>query len=213
MSETERAALDPSRKPARGYGAGALLFSENEPCTEIFQVREGWALTSRLLADGRRQVIDIFLPGDVLGLFPHARATMPCAAEAVTPVSVWVFDHARLLTCLTASPRMSRHALSLFAGHNAALSEHLVNIGRRTAIERVAAFLLELFDRSQRAGLTDGPVCPCPLTQTDIGDALGLSNVHVSRTLTRLRQAGIARVANGTLHLLDRPRLHALYNS
>jgi len=173
-----------------------------------FLLVEGWAYTFKVLRDGRRQILKVLIPGDVsnpAGLFGEPSRT---AVRTLTPAS-----------CVALGPE----AMDRVAAHDSGLAQrlawrlgtervdpqHVVSLGRRNAYERIAHFLVDTWDRLASVGMTNGTHYRLPVKQEHIADFLGLSVVHVSRTLTQLRDKGFARVERGTAKLDDIPGLMA----
>jgi len=187
---------------------GDTLFREGEPAACFFNVTEGALKLFKLLPDGRRQITGFLFAGDVLGL--GAEAVYGCTAEALTAVRLCRFPRRRLETLMAAHPEMERRLLGL-AGHELAeAQEQMLLLGRKTAQERLASFLLQLSQRARRRGRPDDPV-DLPMGRSDIADYLGLTTETVSRGFTRLKTAGLIRLLPGhRVALAERHRLEAL---
>lgn len=198
----------------RSVTPGAEIYAEGEPCDDISIVTEGWVFQHQILEDGRRQILDFALPGTLLGFQPVAGSEMAHTAEALTHAMVAVIPRERLSELFARDPRFG---LRLFAAASGALDaayEHLTDVGRRTAREAVAHLILRLFGQICAAGpRVAGTAIPFPLTQEHIGDALGLTAVHVCRTLRALRQEEVVQLANGTLKILDARKLAMIAGS
>jgi len=170
-------------------------------------IANGWAVSYTMLPDGGRQIIDFHLPGDLLG-WPAAPA--PSAGLLVgtlTECMISELDGA-VLEEISHSTEPLAAAFRWTRAMSAAIGQqHLVSLGRRAAIARVAHLLLELGDRLRLVGRADEAGFRCPLTQLDVGDALGLTSVHVSRTLKQLREKGCLTWRNGFVSFDDRDRL------
>jgi CRP-like cAMP-binding protein len=188
--------------------AGQDLFREGEPSRELYTVLEGWMFLYKLLEDGRRQIAKIVLPGDFVGFQPDLEALLDHSAQALTDVRLCVFPRDNFLELNRAHPELAIRLTCLVA-HDVEMSrDRLTSVGRRSARERVAHFLLGLFYRVRlRHQEPRGASIPMPLTQEHIGDALGLTSVHVNRTLRNLRDEGLIEIANRRLHILDPDRL------
>ena len=170
-------------------------------------VANGWAVSYTMLPDGGRQIIDFHLPGDLLG-WPAAPA--PSAGALVATLNecmISELDGAILEEISHSSEPLAAAFRWTRAMNDAIGQQHLVSLGRRTALARVAHLLLELGDRLRLVGRADETGFRCPLTQLDIGDALGLTSVHVSRTLKQLRERGCLTFRNGFASLDDRQQL------
>ena len=189
----------------RTAAAGSNIFGGNPPHDHPRVVHAGWGAAVRNLSDGRRQVLQVFLPGDVLGL------SVLRFESAVALTSVTSSD-ARPLERAVATAR-PEHAGLLAAWDQAQsarqrqLLDHIVRLGRLSAIERTGHLLLELMDRYRRAGLSDGRRMPWPLTQEMLADVVGLSVVHVNRVLQHLRQDQLIILRAGQLVIPDADRL------
>ena len=176
----------------------------------MFVLLEGSAIRYRILRDGRRQILNILLPGDFIGFpgcfFEHALYAVTALADAVVcpvPFSVLIglFEH---------HPQLAATLFWSFACEAAIYAEHLIDIGRRSALERVAHFLLELLTRLRVVGLADEKSYHMPLTQELVADALGLSLPHVNRTLRRLRDDGLVTIEEQRVSIADVDALAAL---
>lgn len=189
--------------------AGAECLRQGEAAPNVLIVREGWVLLYALLGDGRRQVLKFALRGDVLALGVDL-STLPYAAQALTDVTLCVVSRARLLDVCRIHPGLGLDLLEKVSRDSLLAYEHLTRLGRCSARERLARLLLELLHRARLATPdTDAATIPLPLTQTHIGDALGLTAEHTNRMLASLRDDGIIALAKRTLHVLDGERLAA----
>jgi CRP-like cAMP-binding protein len=169
----------------------------------LYVNHDGWLLRYKILHDGRRQIVNFVLPGEVFGLqacvFSHSLYSVATITEAVLstiPIEVIgrMVEH---------NAGLSKALLCSAVWEAAILGEHLIDTARRTAYGRVSHFLLELFVRLKQGGHTDDTSFAMPLTQEVIGDALGLSPVHVNRTLRALRDDKLIVLDGKRLTLLD----------
>lgn len=190
--------------------AGQDLFVQGEACGEVFSILEGWAFLYELLEDGRRQILHFALPGDLLGFQPDTRA-LPFGAQAINDVALCVIPRARLIEVARQHSEVAFRLACIFSHDEALAYDRLTSLGRKTAEERMATLLLELFYRlRRRAPQAKGDVIRLPLTQTHIADALGLTPVHTNRTLGLLRQKGVIDYGNGVFRILSPRRLFAI---
>lgn len=167
---------------------GDHLVDEGEPETHIFSVTSGCLKCFKLLPDGRRQIIGFLFPGDFLGL---ARATMnPSSVEAVTHASLCRMERRELEKLAHSIPNLDRRLHEMASEALAEVQGQLLLLGRKTAHERVATFLLMLSRRAGERGVPTNPV-DVPMSRDDIGDFLGLTTETVSRTFSRLRKDGL----------------------
>lgn len=213
LSDAETLALDGLEEAERSYRRGAVIIRENEAPREMFVVRSGWLHNSAVLGNGSRQIMRFHFQGDILGLPLLAFAESPETVTAVTDVTLAPFSRERLAQLIDAHPRLGALLLGLTVAGRVALADRLASIGRTSARARVGAMLCELFARMRRLGLlADGEGVHLPLTQEDIGDATGLTAVHVNRMMRALAEDGIIARSNGLLHLRDEKRLVAESN-
>ncbi|MFQ6017174.1 MAG: cyclic nucleotide-binding domain-containing protein [Kiloniellaceae bacterium] len=187
------------------FGPGDPLFDEGEPAAHVFNVTAGAVKVYKLLADGRRQVTGFLFPGDFLGLANEE--TYAYSAEAVTHTALCRFPRRKLENLLERFPKMERRLLGMANHELAVAQEQMLLLGRKTAREKIASFLLMLSSRAAQRGQKDNPVF-VPMSRTDIGDYLGLTTETVSRTFTQLRQgAMISLLPGGKVEFVDRERL------
>ncbi|HEX9645933.1 MAG TPA: Crp/Fnr family transcriptional regulator [Alphaproteobacteria bacterium] len=188
----------------RTLSPGTDFYHQGEPSEELFTVLEGWGFQYRLLEDGRRQIVRVLLPGDFVGFQPDLFAPVAHSAQALTEMRLCIFPRQNLLDLFRDQPQLALRLTWMLARDDSRAQDWLVNVGRRSARERVAHLLLELYYRVRmRAEEPLGSSIPLPLTQEHIGDALGLTSVHVNRTLRDLRQSGLLVVSNRVLNIVD----------
>lgn len=171
--------------------AGTPVFDEGEPADHVFNVTEGLVKVYKLLPDGRRQVTGFLIAGDFLGL-ANEEVYAYCA-ETVTPAKLCRFSRRKLEGMLQRYPQVERQLLSVASHELAAAQEQMLLLGRKTAKEKIASFLLRLSARYGKRGLEANPL-HLPMSRNDIGDYLGLTTETVSRTFTQLKTAGSIRL-------------------
>lgn len=186
-------------------GSTILLEGHNNP--HLYTVLGGWAFRFKSLDDDRRQILSFALPGDFLGLQGPVLKEMQHSVEALTPVTLCVFPRERLWDLYTNHPTLTHDLLWLAGRAEHIADNHLLAVGRRTAVERVAYLLLHLFVRCKALEMNDGRRLELPLTQSHIADALGLSLVHTNKTLRRLIRAKLIAWNRTNLELLDEAKL------
>lgn len=183
----------------------ARLISEGEPLDRPRLIRSGWACRVRMLRDGRRQILNYYLPGDVIGFSTEAGATALASYISLTRLMTvdltglrgLVMDRAQEFPDLAAACRRMR------INEEHLLLSQITRIGRQKAYERVAHLLLEFHSRLKRTGLTEGDSFQLPLTQEALADGLGLSAVHVNRTFKLLKRKNLVRVERTGVMLLQ----------
>jgi CRP-like cAMP-binding protein len=175
----------------------------------LYTVFRGWAFSYRLRADGKRQIVDFHLPGDLVGTESLATSSPDSGIDALTQVFLCVFRRADLLAAAEEMPAFGSALTWMTAREGSVLAERLVTLGRRRAAERVAHLMLELWTRQRwREQSTDGS-CDFPVTQRHLADALGLTHERVNRAIAELRSEGLLEVANRRLIVPDAERLAA----
>ncbi|MFL5295826.1 MAG: Crp/Fnr family transcriptional regulator [Phenylobacterium sp.] len=192
----------------KGAPAGTEILAPGAGREHPRLVVSGWAAAARALPDGRRQILQIFLPGDVLGV------TSVTKAGAVALSNVTTTD-ARPLTAAFAAQDPAHAGLRLaweraVSERELQLLDQIVRLGRLSAYERTAHLLMELMTRHRQAGLSDGRRMPWPLTQETLADVLGLSVVHVNRILQQLRRESMIQLRSGQMVVPDLQRLAAV---
>lgn len=192
----------------REIKAGQDVFGLGEACNSIYNLVSGWVFRYNLLEDGRRQILDFALPGAVLGYHPIRNSMTTFGAQALTDSVVCVIPQDALSPLSEEHPQIGLRLAWLISRDRSLAFDHLTSIGRQSARERVAHLLLELFLRCrlQWPGYRIEEM-QLPLTQEHIGDATGLTFVHVNRVLRDLRQDGIVEFHYRRLRILDPDKL------
>jgi CRP-like cAMP-binding protein len=191
LSETDLETLARIYRRRRRFQSGHEMIHEGQKNASAFILARGWACSYKMLPDGGRQIVDFQIPGDFLGLRSILFRTADHGIEAVTRIEASEVVAADLLDAFSHAPRLATAVLWAVSRDEAMVVEHLVNLGRRSAEERMAHFLLELGARLRLVGMGDETGFDCPLTQYHLADALGLSAVHVNRVLRQLREEGL----------------------
>ena len=203
LSADEARAFEGAAGPVRLHRPHEDLVREGESTAHISLLVSGFAYGFRVLPDGRRQIVSYLIPGDLcdprLLLLPAAAHTV----STLTAANVVVFTREALLGLIDRNPRIARALCWLALQEEMIAREWLVNIGQRTALERLAHLLCEIFTRMQAVELTDGGRCELPLTQVELADTLALSTVHINRTLQELRRKGLVSLSGGMLEIHD----------
>jgi len=180
------------------YGKDVEIYGEDEPAEYVYQVIRGAVRSYKLLSDGRRQINAFYLAGDVFGL--ETGPLHRLATEAVVDTTVRLVKRNAVEHAATTDVEVVRKLLNVTARDLKHAEDHMLLLGRKTALERVAAFLLEMDRRLTVAGLLALPMC-----RRDIGDYLGLTLETVSRSLSQLQEQGILDLS-GARQILVRNR-------
>lgn len=186
-------------------GAPIVLEDSNSP--HLYTVLSGWAFRYKSLPDGRRQILNYAMPGDLVGLQSSVFDVMSHGVEALTDMLLCVLPRDKLWTLYNRHPALAYDVTWLASREERLLDEHLLTVGRRTAIERIAFVIWHLYRRARAVGLVSGRKLEIPLTQTHLADTLGLSVVHTNKTLKRLRASGCMHWENRVIEIRDMEKL------
>lgn len=204
LSPGEVEAIQKFRSEYRVLAPGEAIFRQGEPTLETYTLFSGWAFLYQNLPDGRRQILRFLLPGDFLGFQADMEeGVRGHSAQALTEASVCVFPRGALLKMFRKQSKLGVRLIWLTAQDQAIAHEHLASLGRRNALERVAYLLLEVFQRVRMRNPGDDKTVPFPFTQDIMADAVGLTNIHVNRTLRQLRESGLIVLKSRRLHIPD----------
>ncbi|MDQ8756040.1 Crp/Fnr family transcriptional regulator [Sphingosinicella sp. LHD-64] len=209
LTASEQAALDRFEEQQRSYRRGAVVIREQENARELFVVRSGWLHSSVVLGNGSRQITRFHFPGDLVGLPLLAFPDSPETVTAVTDIVLHPFGRERVGALIAEHPRLGALLLSLAVADRVAFADRIASLGRTPARTRVAALLCEIYMRMRGLGTAEGGPIPLPLTQEDIGDATGLTAVHVNRMMRVLAEDRIIERRGGMFRVLDEARLCA----
>lgn len=208
LAEDDCALIQDCVLRARDLPSG-VRFPAEKRVQQSFVV-SGWIGRQRMLADGRRQIVSTVLPGELVGLYPNPLVSM----ATVSLTDARVADLRPMIEALARAPdrhRKLRAALAIAERiEEAQLAEQVVRLGRRSAMERLGHWLLDVQNRLAAAGLGEGDRFAMPLTQETLGDVLGLSLVHVNRIIQQLRRERLVDVRGGYATILEPERLRML---
>jgi CRP-like cAMP-binding protein len=215
LSSDDRAAIGRiSHKSVREVGARRDLIREGDCPRFIYLVLDGWACRYKALPDGRRQIVAFFIPGDLCDLNIYILHEMDHSVGAITPLKVAEIGRDEMEQLTVDRPRVTQALWWNELVTVAIQREWTLNLGQRTAFERLAHLLVEIFLRLETVGMTQGNGCDFPLTQVDLADATGLTPVHVNRTLQELRKTGLIELHSKYLTIPDMAALKeaAMFN-
>lgn len=185
---------------------------EGEIMSQIFTLYSGWAFSYKQLPEGRRQILSFLIPGDAIILenlcFPNL--ALPFSVKSLTPMAMCVFGLDDMVTLTNTSGAQARRRASLMHDHVADSNRRLADIGRRSALGRVAQLILELEERLKSRGLSEKGRFNFPVRQEHIADALGLTTVYVNRTLDRLRRLNVIAFEREWMTICDSPGLRTI---
>jgi CRP-like cAMP-binding protein len=209
LGRDEEALLRQAAVSTRTFSARSDILREGQPVPQPHIILEGWAYRSRILSDGRRQIQQFLLPGDLIGMCRHADPVALTTISAQTSV----------MLCAAPQPLADREfgLAEAYARSNSLeegyLLRHITRLGRMSAYERIVDWMMEISERLVRAGAGSGDSFAFPVTQELMADLLGLTNVHVNRMLQALLRDGLLKVHGGWVSILDRPACERLSES
>ncbi|MFQ6550532.1 Crp/Fnr family transcriptional regulator [Aestuariibius sp. 2305UL40-4] len=203
-------ALDALPYREQRFDRGDVIIARGASINWVVLVTSGWAARSRNTRSGDRQIINILLPGDIVTPDVFVLHRLDHEIEALSTVTIRFLEKPDLQALLERAPGLATALWWAAAQEDSIVREHVVRLGRRNAIERIAHFLLEMHRRLMIVKQADEGAMILPLTQLEIADALGLSNVHVNKTLFKLEDLGHIRRQKTVTQLLNIPALAAL---
>lgn len=212
LTPGERKALEKLEERQRPVRRGAILQRENEACGELYILRKGLMMSYVLLDDGSRQILRFLFPGDMLGVSSVIYREAPETLCALSECVVSPFDRNQLSALIAGHARLSAMILVYCQIERVALTDRLAALGRTSAKARVAALLLELRNRLRATDKSIESDFALGLTQEEVGDATGLTAVHVNRMLRQLEEEGLIARENGRVTLVDEPSLSRAAN-
>jgi len=190
--------------------AGSSILSEGSNSAHVYTVLKGWGYRYKTLDDGRLQILNYLLPGDFVGLQGAVLKEMGHSVGALTDMLLCVFERQKLWSLYSKYPSLAFDITWLASREEQLLDEHLVSLGRRSAIERIAYVLLLLHDRSIETGQEREGQVTFPFTQQHLADTLGLSLVHTNKTLRKLTERNTIAWHDRSFRLVDREALESI---
>ena len=188
------------------FHAGDTIIRPGEPHDFVYRLRTGWAARVRSIPDGRRQVLAIYLPGDLCGVKCTFMTRQPDAIECLTSVTVNRAPQQEIRRLADQDPDVALRLMYQLAEEERRLDNWIASLGRGDAEERLATFLIEVRARLRRLGLAQTNFS-LPLTQQQVGDHLGLTVVHINRILRRFRENGILSLTKRNVIVHDLAKL------
>lgn len=182
-------------------GTPILMEGANSP--QLYTALHGMGLRQKTLSTGERQVLNFVFPGDFVGLQAGVLGEMSHSVEATTRMTLCVFDRSEFWNFFKHNPERAFDLTWLAAVEERLLGDALTTIGQRPALQATAWALVRIFQRADALGLAQNQTIRFPFKQRDLADALGLSLVHMNKTLKRLRDLQLANWTDGALHIVD----------
>lgn len=200
---TAEAVLALGTSRVRTLGKGRDVIRQGDDPKDVYLIVEGWACRYKSLDDGARQIVSLFVPGDLCDLHVYVLKEIDYSIGALTPIRFARVSAREMEALCDAHPRVVR-ALWWESLVNASIQrEWTVNVGQRDALESLAHLICEMYMRIRAVGLTEGRACAFPLTQQDMADALGLTQTHVGRVVAKLNASGCATLHRRRLEVTD----------
>lgn len=209
LSDEERRLLEEAPSTVVEYEAGQDMVCEGDEPAHSSLLLEGWAMRNKTLKNGARQITALHIMGDFVDLHAFLLKPMDHTVTALTRCRVALVPHETLKDITERHPHLTRVLWLNTLIDGAVHREWLLAMGRLSAAGHLAHLLCELFLRLRGVGLTEGQGFPFPLTQAVLADVLGLSAVHVNRTVQELRREGLVTWTNGAVTINDWERLAA----
>lgn len=207
LSREDRAALMEASSNVRVVEPRRDLVSEGDPPRYVHLVLDGWASRYKTLPDGKRQIVSLFVPGDFCDVNIYILKQMDHSIGAITRLKAAMINPKDMEKLTTERPRVQQALWWNELVTTATQREWTLNLGQRSAYERIAHLMVEMYLRLQAVGRAHDGRCEFPLTQTDLADATGLTAVHVNRTLQELRGDGLIRLERRQLEILNLQRM------
>jgi CRP-like cAMP-binding protein len=187
----------------RNFFQRTNIIEEDEKSEGFYLIHEGWACGYKALGDGRRQILAFYLPGDICHLNGFVLGRMDYSIGTITPTTISEVTQRAYVDLVESKSSIATAICREFLVGFAIQREWTFNIARRSALARVAHLICELFLRLKRVGLIHGDSCEFPLTQIDLGEALGLTAIHVNRMLQQLRARNLVVFKERQLSIPD----------
>lgn len=209
FTEDELAFVARFKKGELSVEKGATILAEGTHSPHLFTILMGWGFRYKLLPDGRRQILNFVVPGDLIGLQGSLLGEMEHSVEALSPMLLCVFERNELSRLYREHSGLAFDVTWLAAREEQMLDENLLSVGRRTALERAAYLLAFICRRAASVGLLDSSSV-IPLTQQHVADTLGLSLVHTNKTIRKLVDRKLVRWLDRGCEVLDHDGLARL---
>ncbi len=203
LSQDEVAFFENMQANRIAYAKNEALISEGDDYRCCFALRKGWAISSRMTMAGRRQILSVYLPGDFIGLHINFHRRAIYTVSALTPVEAALIEPMRLIEIQQRWPVLAAGMDWSAVRATNILSEHNVSLGARTAQERILHFYLELWCRLMLVGEASSEGFDMKMTQEQVANTLGLSVVHVNKTLKALVKKGLLKIEGRRVEVPD----------
>jgi CRP-like cAMP-binding protein len=185
--------------------ARRIICREQELHDAVPVICDGWAASFAVLSDSSRQILSFLLPGDMVSSALLFDAKLPSLVEAITPVRYRTFKRTELKGLLFKRPDLLERLAKVWVDEKSRADQLIIDLGRRTADERIARLILSLAERLEQRGMMQADMTEIdfPLRQHHVADATGLTPVHVSKVLSEFRRSGLIKIGDRSLAILD----------
>lgn len=201
------AALAPLASGERRYSARSIIWHTGDQISDLLLVRSGWAFRYNLLFDGRRQIFSIFTTGDIVSPQLLNSPVVRYSLQTVTEMEALTIPISAMNNAMSRDARISDMVTRLHHQQHVYYDERLIELGRLNALEKVCAFLMRLLRKMENLDLHPENTYEIPITREIISDTLGLTPVHVSRTMKQLESEGVVTWVRRSLRVRDMDRL------
>lgn len=189
------------------FNSGTVIVPQGGDYGDIFLLERGWVIRSRHLENGARQIVNVALPGDFVAMNALLFSTSDFELSCKTDVAAFRLPADRLGNALSRDAMLSAALFWVNAHEESLLAERIVSLGRRSAKQRTAHVLCELISRLEIIGITDPEMFVIPMSQEEFADILGISVVHMNKTLRTFEREGVISFRNAILMVRDRKKL------
>jgi CRP-like cAMP-binding protein len=203
FSEAEQRLLDSLYTRTVTVGPRQDIVREGDRARECCMLLSGLACRYSMTPEGKRQITAFIVPGDIFDIQSFLLEVMDHSIASIAPSTVAMIPHEALIAITKESPRVSRAVWKESLFEAAVFREWIVNVGRRTAFQRIAHVMCEMYARHRLVGLVEANTVVWPMTQSEVADATGLSVVHVNRSIQALRSDGLISLVGGLLTIHD----------
>ncbi|RWM22563.1 MAG: Crp/Fnr family transcriptional regulator [Mesorhizobium sp.] len=210
FEEQELVFVNALKKGELAVDKGATVLVEGSHSAHLYTVLSGWGFRYKLLSDGRRQILNYSMPGDLIGLQGSLMGEMQHSVEALSPMLLCVFERESLPELYRNYPGLAYDITWIASREERMLDENLLSIGRRTALERAAYVIAFISSRARVVGLNGRTPVQIPITQQHLADTLGLSLVHTNKTIRKLIDRNLIFWRDGGCEVVDTERLKEL---
>lgn len=210
LTFSEREALRWLERRERSVAPGEIVVRENEECDTLFVVASGWLHGSVQLPDGQRQILRFYFVGDITTSMSIAWGRSASTLQAVSAATLFEMPKAAFGRLFRQHPRLGAMLYAVSVAEEVAMADRLTSIGRTDGMTRIATLLLDIRSQLLVVDGIDGGTFELPLTQQDLGDAVGLTKTHVNRSLKVLEETGLVERSGRMIRITDVDRLSAL---